>query len=198
LWDAAVLPNGEYVYVTCAHWPVVSVIRTSDDSVVATIPMGDDQTSIEAVPGSEYVYVVDGLCVSVIRTSDNTVVANVRMGWDGGPGPYDVAAMPDGQHVYISGADNGPNVLRMRTSDNSVDIEPIPLIQTLGMAPTPDGEFLYVGFGSDSVAVIRTSDNKVVSKIPARFTCEAMTCLPSGDFVYAANQNVDSILVIGY
>jgi YVTN family beta-propeller protein len=198
LWDLAILPNGDYVYATDVGGYGVEVIRTSDDSVVAEIRIGGQPSTITAVPGNEYVYVVDDNYVSVIRTSDDTVVTTVLMCWDNQHLPYALAAMPDGQHVYVSDVNNGDAVLRMRTSDNSVDVEPIPLIQTLGMVPTPDGEFLYVGFGSDSVAVIRTADNKVVSKIPARFTCAAMTCLPSGDFVYGANQDVDSILVIGY
>ncbi|MEO0228367.1 MAG: beta-propeller fold lactonase family protein [candidate division WOR-3 bacterium] len=62
------LSNGKYVYVTNAGSDNVSVIRTSDNTVVATIPVGDCPFGVAALPNGNYLYVANFLShnVSVI------------------------------------------------------------------------------------------------------------------------------------
>ncbi|MGB2692944.1 MAG: IPTL-CTERM sorting domain-containing protein, partial [Thermodesulfobacteriota bacterium] len=60
----------------------VSVIETSNNSVIATIPVGDGPQGIAITPDDQFIYVVNAIdtFVSVIRTSDNTVVDEIEVG----------------------------------------------------------------------------------------------------------------------
>ncbi len=53
------LPNGEYVYVANTGSNDVSVIRTSDNTVVTTIALGNYPFELVALPNSDYVYVAN-------------------------------------------------------------------------------------------------------------------------------------------
>ena len=57
----------------------VSVIRTSDNTVVATIKVGEWPWGIAMTPSGEYVYVssIADDTVSVIRTVDNFVTTTI-------------------------------------------------------------------------------------------------------------------------
>ena len=70
------------------------MIRTSDNTVVATVAVGDVPVGVAVTPDGAFVYVTNNFSnnVSVIRTSDNTVVATVAVG----NGPRGVAVTPDG------------------------------------------------------------------------------------------------------
>ena len=63
-----VISVGNYVYVANSSSDNVSVIRTSNNTVVATIPVGDYPYSIAALPNGSYVYVTNFISnnVSVI------------------------------------------------------------------------------------------------------------------------------------
>ena len=109
LYDGA-LPNGEYVYVTNYYSDNVSVIRTSDNTVVNTITVKTGPAHIASLPNGEYIYVANHLSgnVSVIRTSDNTVVDNIQVG----NAPHGVTSMPDGKYVYVTNEyDNNVSVI---------------------------------------------------------------------------------------
>jgi YVTN family beta-propeller protein len=72
----------------------VSVIQTSDNTVVATVAVGDFPQGAAVTPDGAFAYVTNYFSdnVSVIQTSDNTVVATVAVGF----GPFGVAVTPDG------------------------------------------------------------------------------------------------------
>ena len=73
---------GPYLYVPNESDHTVSVIDTSSDTVIATIPVGGSSTDTAAIsPNGEFVYVADesGI-VSVIATASNSVVATIPVG----------------------------------------------------------------------------------------------------------------------
>jgi YVTN family beta-propeller protein len=74
--------DGALAYVTNSASNNVSVIRTSDNTVVATVTVGGAPFGVAVTPDGAFAYVTnDGSNnVSVIRTSDNTVVATVAVG----------------------------------------------------------------------------------------------------------------------
>jgi YVTN family beta-propeller protein len=124
-----VTPNGAYAYVSNYGDDSVSVIRTSDNTVIDTDPstveidpilVGDGPFGISVTPNGAYAYVNNyhDNTVSVIRTSDNTLVD---------------------------------------TDPNTVEIDPIPVGNQPygGIAVSPDGNFVYVGnYGDGTVSVI--------------------------------------------
>ena len=56
----AVTPNGSYVYVTNYHSDTVSVVQTSDNTVVDIISVGDFPRGVAVIPNGRYVYVANG------------------------------------------------------------------------------------------------------------------------------------------
>jgi YVTN family beta-propeller protein len=87
------------VYVANYEADTVSVIQTSDNTVVDTVSVGDFPVGVSVTPDGSHVYVVNmnDDTVSVIRTSDNTVVDTVYTG----EVPWGVAVSPDGSRVYV-------------------------------------------------------------------------------------------------
>jgi YVTN family beta-propeller protein len=120
----SVTPNGDYVYVSNSMSGTVSVIRTSDNTVIDMDPIedgtqgvkvGNEPSGVSVTPNGKYVYVSnsgDGT-VSVIRTSDNTVIDTdpstvaidpIKVGNQ----PYGgIAVSPDGKSVYVGNYGSG-------------------------------------------------------------------------------------------
>jgi YVTN family beta-propeller protein len=79
-----VTPEGNYVYVAESRDNSVSVIRTSDNSVTATVEVGDWPWGLAVSPEGDYVYVsnIADDTVSVIRTADNLTTEVLAVGVD--------------------------------------------------------------------------------------------------------------------
>jgi YVTN family beta-propeller protein len=161
-------PEQTFAYVANTGSDNVSVIRTSDNTVVATIVVGDGPRGVAITPSAGRVYVANRASdnVSVIRTSDNTVTATIPVGNH----PQDIAVSPDGGRVYVMNAGDG-SVSVIRTSDNTVAATIDAGDAASAIAITPDGTEIFVNnsvttvasppFGSVTIAytsVFRTSD----------------------------------------
>jgi YVTN family beta-propeller protein len=84
----AATPDGTHVYVANINSGTVSVIRTGTNTVVATVPVGNNPIGVAVTPDGKHAYVAidSSNTVSVIRTATNTVVANIPVGrfsWSG-------------------------------------------------------------------------------------------------------------------
>jgi YVTN family beta-propeller protein len=197
--------NGTFAYVTNEFSNNVSVIRTSDNTVVATVAVGNTPVGVAVTPDGAFAYVTNAGSnnVSVIRTSDNTVVATVAVGSD----PWNVAVTPDGAFVYVTNVGSS-NVSVIRTSDNTVVTTFLVGSGPVGVAVTPDGAVAYVANSSPvgnvlgNVAVIRTSDNTVVARVALPCAeedgCEphGVAVTPDGAFVYVMNLTSNNVSVI--
>src|SRR6267142_1574658 len=82
----------------------VSVIDTTTNTVVVTIPVGIFPTGIAITPDGTRAYVVNQFVtnqgnntVSVIDTMTNTIVATISVG----RGPSEIAITPDGTRAYV-------------------------------------------------------------------------------------------------
>jgi YVTN family beta-propeller protein len=193
-------PGREFAYVTICYTDTVRVIRTSDDSVVATVilpggPDGCNPMGITALPNGEYLYVAcytSGL-VAVVRTLDNAVVAAIPVGY----GACDVEALADGRRVYVT-LDGEVRIIR--TSDNTVEgTIDLGNNNAHGLGASPDGEFVYVANGScNLVPVIRTTDNRVVHEISVSPEVNPVdvSVLPSGEYLYVANGVSNTVSVV--
>src|SRR5262249_49797404 len=86
-------------YVTNGADNTVSVLDTTTNTVVATVPVGTFPIAVAITPDGTHAYVAnfDGT-VSVIDTTTNTVVATVPVGTF----PEGVAITPDGTHAYVT------------------------------------------------------------------------------------------------
>jgi YVTN family beta-propeller protein len=136
-------PDGKEVYVTNTRpADTLSVIDTRTNTVIATIPVGDNPVGLAVSPNGSKVYVAnyDDDHVSVIDTATNTVVANIPAISSG----FGVAITPDGSKVYVTNL-AGVSVIQALT-DSVIATIAVGLSNTnpYGLAVTPDGSKVYV------------------------------------------------------
>jgi YVTN family beta-propeller protein len=124
----------------------VSVIDTSTNTVVTTVPVGIRPFGVAVNPAGTRAYVVntDSSNVSVIDTSTDTVVATVPVGIR----PFGVAVNHAGTRVYVTNG-NSDNVSGIDTSTNTV-VTTVPV----GNLPIALGQFI----GPDSGPAEKTYD----------------------------------------
>ncbi len=149
-------------YVPNSTGNTVSVIDTTDNSLLTTVTVGLNPADAAITPDGKWVYVTnynDGT-VSVIDTSNNTVLTTISVGIN----PSGVAATNTKVYVALTGNDA---VAIINTSNHSVSILDVGN-QPQSIAITPDGSKVYVAnFTSNNVSVIQTSNDTVIgSPIP--------------------------------
>src|SRR5687768_3701249 len=117
----------QFAYVTSINSNTVSVIRTSDNAVVATVPVATGPYGVSITPDGAFAYVTStgANTVSVIRTSTNTVVGTIAVG----SGPIGIKITPDGSFAYVANSVS-QTVSVIRTSDNTI-------VGTISVGVTP-------------------------------------------------------------
>src|SRR5229473_2704675 len=128
-------------YVTNASG-TVSVIDTTTNTVVATIPVGLFASEVAITPDGTRAYVPNqqDFILSVIDTATNTVVTTIPVSGTAG-----IAITPDGTRAYVT-SPGGGTVSVIDTVTNTVAAT-IPLgtnQNPFGVAITPDGTRAYV------------------------------------------------------
>lgn len=189
----AITPDGAFAYAGNREGEAISVIRTLDNTVVTSVPVGGAPESVAITPDGAYVYVTlfGNNSVAVIRAADNEMVTTVPVG----RGPSGLAIMPDGTFVYVSNHP-GNSISMIRTSDNEV-VDTIPGGGSPSTAITPDGKFVYApSWNDNNVSVIRTSDNTVVTTIPVGIAPNGVAVTPDGVYVYVTNYGSGTVSVI--
>jgi YVTN family beta-propeller protein len=187
-------PCAVLAYISNADSNTVSVIDTSNNTVVATIAVGNSPFGVAINPDGTRAYVANAFSsdISVIDTSNNTVIATVALANT----PYGVAITPDGTRAYVTNpVSNSVSVID--TSNNTVvatiAVGSIPY----GVAITPDGSRAYITNNQeDSVSVIDTSTNTVVATVPVGTFPYGVAVNPDGTRVYLANEFSGDVSVI--
>lgn len=206
-FGVALSPNGAFAYVTIDdRLGTVSVIRTSDDTIVATINVDYGPRGVVVSPDGSRVYVVntcgkDGDCrhgtLSVIETTthpyhviDTILLGRVSAG---------IAMSPDGSRIYATNELDGTVSVVDTETDKVVATIPVGSIPS-GAAVSPDGSRIYVSnWDIDTVSVIDAATNRVIDTIttgayPAYPSDVAFS--PDGSRVYATNYGSDTVAVI--
>jgi YVTN family beta-propeller protein len=179
----AITPDGAFVYVINyvdgnPGTGTASVIRTSDNIVVATIPGFSGPFGIAITPNGKYAYVTNfgsnnfaptGSTVSVIDLSTNTISATISVGTQ----PSGVAITPNGRFVYVSNYNTlylGPNFTDLTPGQGTVYIIdactnrllcPVIIVgeSPANIAISPNGRRAYVSnYSSNNVSVIDIVD----------------------------------------
>src|SRR2546425_1822382 len=159
------LPEEQFfAYVTNEGSNTVSVIDTSTNTVVATIPVGVFPIGVAITPDRTRAYVANAgsANVSVIDTATNTVFKTIAVG----SRPLGVAITPNGARAYV--ANSGSNNVSVINTENNTVVKTIPVADTPdGVGITADGARAYVtNSHSNNVSVIDTKTNTVVHVIP--------------------------------
>lgn len=175
----AITPDGAFVYVLNyvdgnPGTGTISVIQTSNNTVVDTIPGFSGPFGIAITPNGRYAYVTNfgsnnfsptGNTVSVVDLQSNTVVATITVGTQ----PAGVAITPDGSLAYVTN------------------------YNTLYLAPG----FNALTAGPGTVSIIDTETNQVISPtISVGLSPSAIAISPDGDYAYVTNYTSDTVSVI--
>ena len=182
------------VYVANQASGTVSVISTTTNSVIATIPVGGEPLGVAATPNGQFVYVADGSGgnVSVISSETNGVVATISV-----PGtPEGIAVSPDGSTVYVADGQNSDTVSVIATASNTVtgtiEVGNFPV----GVAVSPDGSTVYVtNYQDNSVSVISTATDTVTS-ISGFGAPYGVAVSPDGSTLYVADLGDNTVSVV--
>ncbi|MCB1110283.1 MAG: beta-propeller fold lactonase family protein [Chlamydiia bacterium] len=175
----------DIVYVSDSAGSTVSVIETTSNTLITTIPVGSSPRSISFTPDGRFAYVANNGddTVSVIDASINTVIATVPVGAD----PIGIGVNPNGNFVYVLNS-TGDTISVISTATNTV-------VDTflIGDAPgrvgyLPDGSRAYVGTLNDSMfVVIDAIANSVITKVPVGSDPTGVAVTPDGRFAYVVN-----------
>lgn len=175
----AISPNGAFVYVVNyvdgnPGTGTMSVIRTSDNTVINTIPGFSGPFAIAVTPDGKFAYVTNfgsnnffpyGTTVSVVDLQSFTIVKTINLDIQ----PSGIAITPDGRFAYASNYDTlytsttFSSLVAGQGTINIIDRATntvIPPIIAVGQSPdaiaiSSDGRYAYVSnYTSNSVSVI--------------------------------------------
>jgi len=190
-----VLPSGDYVYVTNDYSNNVSVIHTSDHTVIATIAVDSEPRGICTSPDGEWVFVgnISSSTLSVIETATNQVIHTIDV-----PYPWSSCHLPEGSSLLYVTCYYSDQVAVIDTNDsppqilNMIDVGKEPR----GICCLPDENTLYVTNWADStVSVIDASiwPNEVIATIEVPYFPQAVATTPDGEYVWVGNFGFDMI-----
>jgi YVTN family beta-propeller protein len=195
-------PDFSHLYVV--NNSTVSVIRLSDNTVVATLPCSGPTTfptDICVTPDGTHVYVLnygDGTqansSVDVIRTSDNTIVHTTT---NIGDNVQFITAAPDSAHVYVNANTGTPNAVVAIETTGFTKVN-ITGVGTPGqVAVAADSAHIYVPDANTNVIkVVATPANTVSATITVQ-TGPILTAMsPDGANLYVLDQAGTSVKVI--
>ncbi|MCE5213898.1 MAG: DUF11 domain-containing protein [Methanobacterium sp.] len=182
------------VYVANYGSDSVSVINNTNNTVIATIPVGDGPFGVAVSPDGTRAYVANYFSgtVSVIDTTTNTVIATITVGFN----PRGVAVSPDGTKAYVANYGSG-TVSVIDTTTNTVTTT-IPTGYPYGVAVSPDGTRAYVTNSAYNgfVSVIDTTSNTVTTTIPVGDYPFGVAVSPDGTRAYVTRDGINWVGVI--
>jgi len=190
---AAVSPNGRLVYVANGDAKIVTVMDTSINRVIATIPVdaGPPQFLTFAPDGRRiYISIFDQArtiaIVGVLDTTTNKVVATIPVRTR----PFRSAVTRDGRLLYVPNHDSG--------TLSVVDTASLKVVKEIKVAPNPhwiefnkDGTKAYMAnHESNVVSVLDLKNDTVIAQIPVGTSPHALSVHPTKPLL--ANVNYDS------
>ena len=184
-----------YAYIADSTTNTVSVIRTSDKTVIKTIKVGNSPHGIAVSPFGNNVYVsneADGT-VSVIETNTHTVSDTVKVG----NYPRGIAVDPNDAYVYVANyADNTVSVITTYDDDENIVSATINVgAGPYGVEAGVDGVYIYVTNKLDNtLSIIRTDDNSVIDTIG--IGPSGVVAAPGGQYIYVSNSDSNTVSVI--
>ena len=186
--------------VRCAYYVsnrgsnTVSVIDTTNNTVISTVPVGKAPWGVAVSPGGKMVYVGNNNSnnVSVIDTVTGNVTDSVNVGNN----PVGVAVSPDGTKVYVANSYSN-TVSVIDTSNNTVTNTVNVGIRPGGVAVSPDGTEVYVtNWFSGSVSIIDAATNTVKDTVNVEKLPEELAISPDEATVYVINGGSDTVSVL--
>lgn len=178
-------PRAQDAYVTNSGSGNVSVIDTTTDTVIATIPVGTSPGRPAASADGVHVYVPNtaSSSLSVLRTATRTANATIPVG----AGPAVVAVAPNDSRVYVGGAGGVVSVIDTSLASvvGSVAAGAPASGSINGIALSLDGTRLYVLWGD--LVVIDTATLAIVNSVYAGNSLTGLALTGDGARLYVPN-----------
>jgi DNA-binding beta-propeller fold protein YncE len=173
---------------------VCSSDLTSDDTVIASVSVGNIPRDVDC--GDEYIYTanVGATTLTKIRASDNTVVGTIELGFT----PHRVRIMPGGEYVYASEY-WGNRIAVVRVSDNAVVKTIVAGSYVTGMCFLSNGEYQIVASNYDdgSALVVHTTDNTIIDHIKVGAGPFSFRAPDDESFVASPNRDDRTVTIVG-
>jgi len=179
-----------YAYIANNYYNTVSVINTENDSVVATIPVGQRPYSVCAGIDGVNVYVANGdSTISIINTEIDTVIKSLAVGFN----PYSLNASRNGKEIYVTNAVGG-SIGIINTETNSLD----PLVNfnngyyengySVNVSPD-DREYVVSGmqYSPQAIMVLRTPIDSIPTIVQNIGNPVSLCTSPDESLVYVTN-----------
>ena len=182
--DGMIVTGGK-LFVANNNTNDVTVIDTTTNAVIKTIPVGSIAADVAATPDGKTVWVTnfgDGT-VQPIDVATLTAGTPIKVGSQ----PERLTVSPDGSQLWVANQGDGT------VSDIDLATDTVTHTITVGAAPfgvavTPDNSKVYVtNGGSSSVSVIDTATDAVSATIPVGSGPQYVQISPDGSTAYVAD-----------
>ncbi|WP_028923684.1 Hsp70 family protein [Pseudonocardia acaciae] len=195
----AVSPNGRLAYVANGAAKIVTVVDTSINKVIATIP-------VEAGPPQYVTFAPDGrkvylsifneartiAQVGVLDTTTNRIVATIPVRTR----PFLAAVTADGRWLYVPNHDSG-TVSVIDTANNTVAREIKVPANPHWIEFSKDGTRAYTAnHESNLIAVLDTATGAVTAQIPVQTSPHSLAVHPNRPLLANVNYDSNSVTVI--
>jgi YVTN family beta-propeller protein len=182
-----------YAYVANLSGNNISVVNTSNYTVVSSIPVCIGPTGLAVTPDGASVYVAcqSANAVAVINAATNAVVTTINLG----ASPTQIAISPSGAQVYA--------VIPTANQVMVIDTASRAAIATISVGSRPNSVAFspntaraYVtNLWSSNVSVIDTDSRSVVSTFAASSGPSGLVVTPDGRTIYVANEYANTVTV---
>ena len=182
----------------------VSVINSTTNTIVATIPVDKNPQAIAYNPANGLLYVANMLSgtLSIINGTSNSLIGSMPLGDYPGKSPTGIAVNPINNTIYVTNM--GSNTVSVINGTSNVVIDNITssaagnLFSPAGIAYDSDNNKIYVtNRGSDTVSVINGTTDTLIDEI----SIDAIA--PSGivyntlnNYIYVTNMGSNTVSVI--
>jgi ABC-2 type transport system ATP-binding protein len=202
-WMCAYDPSDGDIYVTNIDSDTVSVISGTNDSVVATVPVGIGPDAIAYDPENNIVYVANmgagerfNGAVSLIASGTNSVVGTIRVGqWPDGA-TYD----PYNGYIYVTNAWSENVSIISGSTDKVVGSVAVGAWPAGSAYDSQDNDIYVADASSCEVTVISGESNTVIASVsvgPAGASPYYPMYDPANYAVYVVDQGSGALSILG-
>jgi YVTN family beta-propeller protein len=191
----AISPDGDFLYVTNVNSTTVKIISTSTNEVVSSIEIGRATLLIAINPSGDLACIgASNGSIYVVNLVDQSIISTIS----GFSGLTKIIFSIDGTKIYIADTHASSDRIIVYDASTFLQLHTIPVgSNPSSITNTPDGELLYVtNQGDNSVSVISTELNTVISSIAIGSDPKSIAITPDGSTLYTANNGSDNASMI--
>ena len=183
---------------------IVSVINSTTNTIVATIPVGKNPQAIAYNPANGLLYVANTLSgtLSIINGTSNSLIGSIPLGDYPGKSPTGIAVNPINNTIYVTNM--GSNTVSVINGTSNIVIDNITsgaagnLFSPTGIAYDSDNNKIYVtNRGSDTVSVINGTTNTLIDEISMDAIAPSSIVYNTlNNYIYVTNMGSNTVSVI--